>query len=720
VVAAGTTIAGYRVEGLLGHGGMGSVYRATQLSLGRTVALKILDERLGADPAFRERFRREARIQAALSHGHIVTVHEAGELDGGLFIAMALIQGPNLKELIAAGQIDAQRAMRILPPVADALDAAHETGLVHRDVKPQNILVGARDYAYLADFGITKDLQDTGMTRTGQVLGTLHYMAPEVLRGEPVTTASDIYSFAAVAYEALTGEVPFPAESDGALVYAHVAEPPPRASARAPGLPADVDDVIARGLAKLPAERQGSATELVEDLRDALPEVRPPRRRPAAAPARDGSGGRGSAPGDATDLLDAAPAPPGRPAAAEQPAPAAEPPPPPDDEDAPAGPGEATEHHEPRGTPTVSDRRRDGPPAAAPWGAAARASPPSAAAAPASPPAAVPPAGAAAAAPRAAPATPARERHRPPRRRAPAAVAGLGAVAVVAAAAAGLALGGGGEEDAAPDPGRRTVSAGPVSVQAPGDWRRTSPPAVPGLALDEAVALKPAEGAGTVVAGLADGRGPTLLPPAMVDRLPETPEPRTVRLGRLEAYRYADLRPEGAAEPLTAVYATPTDRRVAVLACVGLPRAGGCDAIAASLSLGDGVRPVGLGPHRAFGAAIGAATRRLARSRSAALRRWRAARTPAAQARAADDAARAYRRAAAAVGRAPVTPLERDAQPAIRTAFVAAGRAYGEVARAARADARGRYRRATAAAARRDAAARRALAALRPLGYRVS
>ncbi len=189
-----TVVAGYRIDGTLGEGGMGTVYRATQLSLERVVALKVLTAQLSADPDFRERFRREGLLQAALDHPHIVTVYEAGETDSRLFLAMRMVEGPTLKELILRRQLDDRRALRLLTQVAEALDAAHAKGLIHRDVKPQNVLVGAGDHAYLADFGLTKAHDDAAMTETGQFVGTIDYISPEQARGARATARSDVYA----------------------------------------------------------------------------------------------------------------------------------------------------------------------------------------------------------------------------------------------------------------------------------------------------------------------------------------------------------------------------------------------------------------------------------------------------------------------------------------------------------------------------------------------
>jgi serine/threonine protein kinase len=266
----GVVLAGYRLERVLGEGGMGVVYEATQLSLNRTVALKIVAPSLTVDAGFRARFRREGLIQAGLEHPNIVTVYESGEWQDVLFLAMRLVQGPSLKELIVSRQLDVRRSLQILVPVADALDAAHEQRLVHRDVKPQNILVDAKDHPYLADFGLTKGPDATAHTRTGSVMGSLDYISPEQIRGEPATTASDIYALTAVLFECLTRTVPFPRESDAALLYAHVNAPPPSVVAAEPDLPLALDELIACAMSKDPAERPPTATELMHEASEIL------------------------------------------------------------------------------------------------------------------------------------------------------------------------------------------------------------------------------------------------------------------------------------------------------------------------------------------------------------------------------------------------------------------------------------------------------------------
>jgi serine/threonine-protein kinase len=263
LLPTGTIVAGYRIDGELGEGGMSVVYRATQLSLDRVVALKLLAGDLSNDPGFRARFQREGQLQATLDHQHIVPVYEAGQTEHGLFLAMRLIRGPTLKHLILDGELDPRRSLRLLAQVAQALDAAHAQGLIHRDIKPQNILIGEGDHAYLADFGLIKAPDEARLTGTGQFIGTIDYVAPEQIQGEPATAASDIYALTGVLCECLTGQVPFPKPNEAATVHAHVMAPPPRVTERRPELPAALDEVIAAGMAKEPEARPSSATELI-------------------------------------------------------------------------------------------------------------------------------------------------------------------------------------------------------------------------------------------------------------------------------------------------------------------------------------------------------------------------------------------------------------------------------------------------------------------------
>lgn len=263
-LAVGSEIAGYRIEGVLGRGGMGVVYRATQQRLDRAVALKLIAPAFAQDPAFRERFERESRIAASIEHPNVIPVHEAGEHDGLLFISMRFVDGTDLRALLGeGGRLEPARTAALVAQVAAALDAAHAHGLVHRDVKPANVLVAAGDHAYLTDFGLSKHAASAaGLTGTGQFVGTLDYIAPEQLAGDRVDARADVYALGCVLFESLTGQVPFPRDSDPAKLWAHMNEPPPRPSEVAPGVPEQFEAVVARALQKAPDDRYASAGDL--------------------------------------------------------------------------------------------------------------------------------------------------------------------------------------------------------------------------------------------------------------------------------------------------------------------------------------------------------------------------------------------------------------------------------------------------------------------------
>jgi hypothetical protein len=288
MVDQGTVVGSYRIEALLGRGGMGTVFRSRHIDSGRVVALKILAERLDAAPGLSARFRSEGRAQASLEHPHVVTVYEAGESEHGLYLAMRLIDGPPLVDLIRERSLDAGRSLDLLGQIAGALDAAHAAGLVHRDVKPHNVLVGPGDHAYLADFGLTRGGGEASVTASGAIVGTVSYLAPEVVRGGEAGPASDRYAFAAMAFECLTGTVVFPRTSNTAVLFAHANDPPPRIGARRAELGDELDDLFERALAKDPSERPASARELVEAIRRGLErsdagELPPPPPAGAAA-----------------------------------------------------------------------------------------------------------------------------------------------------------------------------------------------------------------------------------------------------------------------------------------------------------------------------------------------------------------------------------------------------------------------------------------------------
>jgi serine/threonine protein kinase len=268
-LAAGTTFAGFRIERTLGHGGMGIVYLAREVRLDRDVALKVIRSELAGDDHFRARFREESRTAASIEHPRVVTVFGAGERDGLLYVSMQYVPGRDLGRLIASrGALSADRAASTLAEVADGLDAVHAAGLVHRDVKPANVLVaepGPGDdgpSAYLTDFGLAKIAASTsGLTATGEVIGTVDYMAPEQIEGRRVDARTDVYALGCVLFHALTGDVPFPERESSAKMWAHLNEPPPAVTSGDGGR-AVLDPVIRRAMAKDPAHRYPSAGDL--------------------------------------------------------------------------------------------------------------------------------------------------------------------------------------------------------------------------------------------------------------------------------------------------------------------------------------------------------------------------------------------------------------------------------------------------------------------------
>ena len=261
----------YRVGELVGQGGMGTVHRAYDTVNRRVVALKRLPG-TGVDAEFVARFRREARVAAGLRHPHVVPVHAFGEIDGQLYLDMALIDGTDLRRLLGSEAVDPPRVLAVLDQIAAALDAAHAAGLVHRDVKPSNILLGPDDHAYLADFGIARSMssESTDLTRSGALLGTLDYLAPERLSSAPIDGRADQYSLACVLFECLTGRLPHPTDEPAAKLAGHLLRPPTAPSVLDPTLAPAVDPVLLRGMAKEPDRRFPSCAHLLEATGSAL------------------------------------------------------------------------------------------------------------------------------------------------------------------------------------------------------------------------------------------------------------------------------------------------------------------------------------------------------------------------------------------------------------------------------------------------------------------
>lgn len=251
---------------------MGAVYRAVHVHLGRTVALKLLSPDLAQSAEFRERFVREARAAAELDHPNIVPVYDAGEFEGRLFIAMKFIEGTDLaRELAEQTRLTAQRTLEVTMQLADALDAAHEHGLIHRDVKPANALIEDGNRVYLTDFGLTRRVDShRPLTQTGRAVGTAAYLAPEQIRGEPLDKRVDVYALGCVLFQCLTGQPPFQRDTDMLVMWAHVGAEPPSLSAERPDLPPRVDSVVAKALAKSRDDRYGTCGEMVRAFRDAI------------------------------------------------------------------------------------------------------------------------------------------------------------------------------------------------------------------------------------------------------------------------------------------------------------------------------------------------------------------------------------------------------------------------------------------------------------------
>jgi serine/threonine kinase PknH len=835
----GTTLAGYEITGILGQGGMGVVYEATQVSLNRTVALKVLAPHLSDDILFRQRFVREGQIQAGIDHQHIVTVYEAGESEHGFFIAMRLIRGPNLKDLIVSRELDPGRTLRILTPISEALDTAHEAGLIHRDIKPQNILVGRRDQAFLADFGLTKASGENSLTKTGQFVGTFDYISPEQIKGEKATKKSDVYSLAAVLYECLTGVVPYPKDSEAAVLYAQMAEDPPKVSDHRPELPATLDDVIARGMAKDPAERYDSAGQVLLEanrtftrrtraaftpprpieapqetgIRPAEVEV-PTRQSPApteqgaleaeTAPADLGEtviGGAAAATAGAAAAEAAEAAPPETAPGVTAPGEAA----PPDTSPGVTTPGEAAP---PETAPGVTTPGEAPPPETTPGEAAppetapgvttpgapaesvpgetvhagavpdvaspgdsvpgetvhaaavpdvtvpgkapegdethvteqlpeaeatrlGEAAPTQLGAAPAA--AGATAAGATAAAGAGAaetgsgqiaappPPPPPADTARPAARRGPAPVLLAAAAALlIALAVVGYLLGSSGGDSGSEEPatpaGSNLASAGVLELTFPDTWRRAdSPPEVPGLTLEDPIALSEKGGSAknVLAAGLTNATGPAMLPPGLLKRLSgEPPRDDAVKLGDLEAFRYKDLQPTGFDGRLT-LYVSPTTQGVATVACTtsaggGAKFLASCEEIATGLRLtnGDGFA---LGPDEDFLTDLGDTISRLNAARKDGTTALRKAKKQAQQAKAAQALAADYASARSALSQLEVSPAVAQTSAEIRAALLKTEAAYRALATAARKGRSGAYDKARSAVKSGETALQRAL-----------
>jgi serine/threonine protein kinase len=295
LLAVGSEVAGYRVEAFISRGGMAVVYRAHDRRLGRRVALKLLAPELSQDERFQQRFLRESRLAASLDHPNIIPIYEAGESSGLLYIVMRYVEGSDLQAVLDQdGPLELSRLASILSQVGAALDAAHARGLVHRDVKPGNILIASGagredpDHVYLTDFGLTKRSSSmSGLTTSGHFIGTMDYIAPEQIGSKPVDARTDIYSLGCVLYQSLTGDPPFDRDDEAALLWAHLVERPPPVSSHRPDVPPGVDAVVAKAMAKAPEDRHQSCRELVAEFQAAVRgQAEPHGPAPSPAPQR--------------------------------------------------------------------------------------------------------------------------------------------------------------------------------------------------------------------------------------------------------------------------------------------------------------------------------------------------------------------------------------------------------------------------------------------------
>jgi serine/threonine protein kinase len=727
VLENGVLVEGYRIDRLIGEGGMGVVYECTQLSLDRKVALKLLTADLSADAGFRERFRHEARIQGAMDHPNIVTVHEAGESEYGLFIAMELIRGATLKDLIVGRELDAGRTLRILSQVADALDSAHEAGLIHRDIKPHNILVraGRRDHAFLADFGVTKVRGGTNLTKTGHFVGTVDYMAPEQIRGEPATRETDIYALGTVLYECLSGVVPFPKDSDVAVMYAHLADPPPTITSERPELPPQLDAVISTAMAKSPSDRYSSAMRMMEAFEGALgadgqaavsipgpvggpEEIGLREDQPeTAASATSPDATRMAptpAPPTASPPTEVSAAPPGTPPA-----------------EVLEGPPTKEQPTPPPPTPSHETEVSAAPPLAA---TAASATPPAAAALGSATVAGGPPAAAAATAAGAEPAVPAAA--------APAEGKGFPWVWVVAAALI-IALAAGGYFVGHAGGKKSSSSEGAISVQnatvdRPSGWKEISAPKIPNLPLKQAVAMSPGASSGMVM-GLANLTYPWLLPTSVIGhevahaKTAYNSRPYIVKIGPLQAWRTAGASFSSSGKPLYTFIYFPQGKSATTMA-VCYSKTGSvsqllnCEKAASGITI-SGAKLYDLLPSKTYASGLDSALSALAKTKNAPYQTLKSAKTPAAQAKAARQIATAYSVVASDVKKLKPTPYAQPQNQKIYNAMVTAGGAWRTLASAAAAKSSSRYAAASKKVSSAEAQLSSAISELKNLGYSV-
>jgi serine/threonine-protein kinase len=669
MLQTGDTLAGYRVEGVAGVGGMGVVYRATQMSLDRPVALKVLSSTLVGNRTFRERFRREGRHAAALDHPNIIPVYEAGESNGLMFIAMRLVDGPSLADLIETNSISGSEALRVVGAIASALDAAHEAGLVHRDIKPQNILLTRAGHPYLADFGITKGTDHGDLTHSGDFVGSLNYVAPEQIDGSDVTGASDIYSLTAVLFHCLSGLHPYERESDAALMHAHLTAPAPTLGERGIVAPPALDEVFRVGMAKMPAQRYSTATELVEACRRALALVDADALERYPAFAAEGAPSW-SAPS-------------------------------PEPWSAPPAPVAPTPEPEPFAWATAPPAPPVDVPAAVP-----------AYAAPAVPEPAIPAQRDLTAADFRRAFTDQPVQPPPARSVSPEVLGGLALLLLVLAPVSGYALGHTGSP-----PASKRASSAALTLEHDATWAPTRA-GIRGLKLTQAVKLRRGDGL-----KLAAGRLPTFalgfdpVPPALRRRFAGRTQDATIRLGGATASRHAVALDSGGRLWLALV---PDSKGWIAVACEGpgADRDTACPAVASSLTI-RGASAVPLGPSKQVATAIGGAIDDLNRSRKSAARPLRST-SLVVRAHALGRVAAAHTRAANILTGLRIRPQEGPLVAGLADALRAQSPKLVALASATTRRRRADYNTARSAIRRQDRRVAAALRRLRSIGYDAS
>ena len=656
------TVGRYEILAELGRGGMAVVHLARHTDLDRHVALKELAAFRAGDPALVQRFVREARLAASLTHANIVTVHDFFEHDGLPYIAMELVERGTLRPYM--GQMSLVQILGVLEGMLDGLGHAAVRGLVHRDVKPENVLVGADGRVKIADFGIARArdrLWGSTLTDPGVAVGTPAYMAPEQATAAEIGPWTDLYAVGAVAFEMVSGRLPFAAgPSPAAALLRLVAEPAPSPSAVAPGLDAGIAGWIESMLARDPAQRPpdaAAAWTALEQHAIRLFGVRWRRQAPLV--------------GGATTRGVAALAP-GASAPAFAPGPWTTPP-------GPLAP------RLPEPWPTQEPARRVAPAEALPGGHGGR---------------------------------------RTARR--PAGLIGAGMLSAALVAAAGFGSAQALRSDGPRTAAGRTAANAAFELRLPAGWRRVSDaPGVPGVELTRRLTAAPAAPAGVrLVAGLADAEGPRLLARDGYQAARPARDPERVALGALQALRYRDL--TIAARPATrlTLYAIPSDRGVATVACMAEPPAGrsslaACERVATTLRL-RAARALAIGPSAAYARSVTRTLGRLDRARRSAGRRLADARTAAGQARTAARVGDSYAAAARALSDVRVNPADRPSHRLLVTALRRTQRSFAALARAAGTGSADRYRVASRDVAGAVAGVDRAIRRLRSAGYTVS